>query len=254
MNSSLTPVFIHIPKTGGTYITQKDSEGYFKVCKPLKTIGHNYIVCSKYEYNPIYCREPWRHRLTTLEVNILKEPVVFSVVRNHWDWLVSYFFHAGGKKSKFLDKMHYDYQLSQKGFDYFLKSIVDRDSIWPDNKFIFTQVFSSSGNLIPDYILRTHTLDEDLKQFASETGFTYSTKSRKRVSRKDDYKSYYTDSLAQLVLDTWKDEIELYGFSYENIESDEKTLLKRKINEKVKKTVKYFRIENQLYVNGACYA
>ncbi len=230
--------YLHIPKTGGTYIKQSESGNTPVIC-PIAYLGHAYVVNKFGVPNPIYAlRNAKEEQFVFLEKD-LEEFFLASTVRNIFSWLVSYFFHAGGKASKYLNTEHYDYLLANKGFDYFIKKIAERDTIWPNRKFIFAQLFADNGKLIVDWINRTETLDSDLEKLATIYGVHYTQENKQRVGHRTDYRSYYTEALTQLVFDTWGRELTLFGYEFDKIQPSLKVLYQA-ISEEQKENTSYF--------------
>ena len=195
--------FIHIPKTGGTYLGQRETNKNTPVISPLKFLGHTCIVRN----NPsrVYPPTVGFSSNCITSYDILRDHVILSTVRNIFSWLVSYYHHAGGGRTKYIDERHYDYFKAQKGFEYLLKTIAERDrNTWPNRQFIFFQIFDDEGNLTVNWLNRTNTLDNDLKKFAMKFGFDFTKKGKQRIGHNEDYRSFYTSELVDLVKTTWK--------------------------------------------------
>ena len=247
---NMNPAFIHIPKTGGTYLSQQESDSH-PVIWPVKYLGHWYVAAGKDAINPIYIPNN-QHIDRTVHPSTLRNFFVFATVRNHYDWLVSYYYHAGGFNPRYRDTGHYDYDLAQRGFDYFVKAIAERTDSWPSNRFLFLQIFDDAGNVVPDYICRTHTLDQDIGRVAELCGVTYAPRERHRVGRRSqeekDYRNFYDDSLRELVRNTWCREMDLYGFSFDPKSEPEATLPRDCGHQKGR--VRYSWKENILWIDG----
>lgn len=244
---SAEPVFIHIPKTGGTYVAQRESDRN-PVIWPIRYLGHVCVTEKKRQrfmhYPPVGFTNP-----SLICRKELSKCVVLSSVRNIFSWLVSYAGHSGGYSTKYHDENHYDYENSRKGFDYLIKTIANRESPWPSRKFIHFQIFSDFGCLIVDYLARNETLDDDLKAFSAELGLNYKRKQRQRVGGMDDYRSYYTDSLIELVSQTWGRELKLFGYDFGDMHSCS-AFIKKRIDSITKLRVKYFWSDDKLLVDG----
>jgi hypothetical protein len=206
--------FIHVPKTGGSYLAHGE-----RPLDSMRYLAHSYITHKAGTPNPIYEYQPEyeNSRPYTLSKSQARKYYKFSTVRNIYTWLVSYAWHAGGWNPKYRNTEHYDFDAANKGFDYLLKTIVDRETIWPNRKFIHCQLFASDGELIVDWINRNETLDDDLSQLAAHVNVSYTRQTRKRVARDDDYRTYYTDNLTQLVEDTWGRELSLFGYDFDGL-------------------------------------
>lgn len=200
--------FVHIPKTGGTYVGKIISKF------DIKYFGHVCVIDDEKKKPSIY--PPGKGMARTTTYSETDKYYVFTVVRNIFDWLVSYAGHAGGWNPSYHDLNHYDYDNSNKGFDYLVKSIANRgDGIWPNRKMIFFQLFCDNGKLIADRILRTETLNADLSRLASDFNFTHEKESKQRVGGHNDYRTYYNDSLIEIVQNTWERDLKLFGYTFD---------------------------------------
>ena len=260
--------FIHIPKTGGTYVAG-GTASIFKCphCKyinsildediefvlsnnlemlpaifPIRNFGH----CRIYEYGQRkknYSVVSSREKLIpTVKKEELKKFYVFSVIRNPFDWLVSYYHHALGSWKDRTD--HYDNKLANEGFEVFLEALSIRTDKWPNKKFLFFQLFNLDGELMIDYLCRQETLDNDLRYLANRFKVYYKRSKPKRVTNHKHYKSYYNKRLIGLVEKTWGRELDLYGYSFNGM-----NLRKAKIKKEVTKIAQYFWDSDKLLLN-----
>jgi hypothetical protein len=199
--------FLHIPKTGGTYV------GSVSLYNGIRYLGHTCVINQDGKASP---HPIGTGIIRTIRHQEISKYYVFSIVRNIFEWLVSYAGHAGGWNPQYRDLNHYDYKNTQKGFEYLIKTISDRDgNIWPNRKSIFFQLFCDNGKLIADRLLRTETLDADLSMMAFDFNLRIQKKPKQRVGIHADYRTYYTDSLIELVQNTWGKELQMYGYTFE---------------------------------------
>jgi len=241
--------YLHIPKTGGTYIAQSEKSS-IPVIKPIHYLGHTYIVDKPGIPNPLYHPRDEKNENNVILFSELEKTTVFATVRNIFSWLVSYAWHAGGWNPKYRDPEHYDYDAANKGFDYLVKTISNRDNIWPNRKFIFCQLFCNNGILVANWICRTETLDNDLNEFSSTENVTYNARPKQRVGHKTDYRDYYTDSLIETIYQTWGRELSLFGYDFDGIAPSSDALYKV-ISDSEKDRVHYCWGEDKLKIGNA---
>ena len=190
-------------------------------------------------------------RLTASQVMTFSE-IMSSLARYEifFPGQVSYYHHAGGGRTKYIDERHYDYFKAQKGFEYLLKTIAERDrNTWPNRQFIFFQIFDDEGNLTVNWLNRTNTLDNDLKKFAMKFGFDFTKKGKQRIGHNEDYRSFYTSELVILVKTTWKRELKIFGFSFDEDASND-AYLGNNISPEIKDSIKYFWKDDKLFIDG----
>ena len=210
-----TPALIHIPKTGGTYIRQLETAST-PVIQPLRDLGHVCVTDSRRSGPVIYPPQGFTDQLLIARKDISRN-LVTAVVRNPFSWFVSYAAHAGGWSPKYVDPSHYDYRNVERGFDYLLRTIADREAPWPSRRLLFFQLFSDAGEFVCDWVCRNETLDADLAKLASSVGAQYTQGPRQRVGKHDDYRTYYTPELIRLVETTWGRELALYGYDFDGV-------------------------------------
>tara|TARA_B110000027_G_C16092081_1_gene288964 strand:- start:988 stop:1587 length:600 start_codon:yes stop_codon:yes gene_type:complete len=138
--------------------------------------------------------------------------VLFATVRNPITFFRSYYHHVLGH-GEYHNHGHYDYKASTKGFGYLMESIMNRDDKWPSRKFLFPQLFDQSGRLVVDWINRNESLDEDMSMFANSLGYKFLAQAPKRAAPVKELMHYYSDSLMDEVLQTYRREFELFGYS-----------------------------------------
>jgi hypothetical protein len=245
----LVAAYIHIPKTGGTYLAQIESDKV-PVIERIKYLGHTCVITDTQNKLNVYPPKIGFLENYVTPYSDIQKYFLFSTVRNIYDWLVSYYYHAGGFNPKYHDPLHYDYQNARRGFEYLVKSISDRSGdVWPNRKLIHFHLFADNGSLVVDWINRTETLDQNLEILANKLSLSFHQRSKQRQGKHEDYRSYYTDELFDLVSNVWKREIQLFGFSIGGIDLD-KAVLKNMITTDEKNSIKYYWSKDQLVVNG----
>jgi hypothetical protein len=209
--------FVHIPKTGGTFVAQSENrEG--AIISPMQNLNHSTVVDPDWEL--LHDVPPPFGEANAVPLSELDGRVVFSNVRNIFSFFVSYFHHAAGHVERYCNKHHYDFSIAHRGFEYLIETISERDLIWPSRKLVHYQLFAQpSGASIIDWINCTATLESDLSAMAHHFGLIFRPGKPQRQGPCADYRSYYTDRLADIVIKTWNRELNLFGFDFDRPES-----------------------------------
>jgi hypothetical protein len=209
--------FIHVPKTGGTYVGQFETD-HVPVIRPITYLGHVTVLDSNASFE-LDVAKPFQ-REVVVPSDRLKKAIVFSNVRNIFRFLVSYLHHAGGFNPRYRDPLHYDFNAANRGFDYLVRAIADREEPWPSRRFIHYSLFAQpSGKFLPHWINYTEFLDDDLGLMASRYRLRVEQRPKQRVSSPLDHRPFYNDRLIDLVLSTWSREIQLFGFDFDVTDS-----------------------------------
>jgi hypothetical protein len=240
--------YIHVPKTGGTYLAQLESDSR-PVLSSLRYLGHTYVVDGEGIPNPLYSPRDAERCGWVVPLREVERYCVVSTVRNVFDWLVSYASHAGGWNPRYRNPDHYDFEAANRSFDYLIRSLADREQPWPSRKLIHCQLFCSNGRLVTDWINRNDSLEDDLGALASRMNVSYRPRPRQRVGKRKDYREYYTPELVDLVYRTWGRELRLFGHDFEGSQ-DAPGALYRAIDPRIKDSVRYRWDDDALVVDG----
>ncbi len=204
-NRKKIPVFVHIPKTGGTYVNSCFSRDAFV------SLSHM-LLREKLtdQYIPVgLMGTKWKPSANH---------VLFTTVRNPLTFFRSYYHHVIGH-GNYHNPLHYDYKIAQKGFDDLMRTIMGREDVWPSRKFLYPQLFDQSGKLIVSWINRIENLDEDMKLFAEMQGYSFLPGEKKRAAPVKDLSEYYSDALMEKVCEVYAREFDTFGYSIYGLKS-----------------------------------
>lgn len=190
--------FIHIPKTGGTYLSSLKEQ--------LPFISFNHVL-SRDDRSDRFCPVG----LTAIKSNKIRDYYLFSVVRNPFGFFRSYYHHVLGSRIHY-NYNHYDYHNAQRGFDYLVNTIIHREDTWPSRKFLYPQLFDEAGIPLINFVLRQEQLDQDLDILFQKFGRQYSPKTKQRVSVKCVLDDYYSPTIKNLISDIYYRELSLFGY------------------------------------------
>jgi len=207
-------IFIHIPKTAGNSIISKISETY-----PVSTITNNRT--SKNNYHSTI-------RDAELQIGNIVNYYKFTVVRNPWDRVTSWFLfrkqilekalaarNRGAKFKKIAgDKNSIITELNamNKGLETWLLSY--KDQPWDFTWFaISNQQSDWISNFKFDKIVRYETLIKDLKLIPF-TEFDKLPANNRSQNSKQSYREFYNDSAKKLVGSLYEKDIDTFKYLF----------------------------------------
>lgn len=130
----------------------------------------------------------------------------FALVRNPWDWQVSLYHYMLQIKTHY----QHDFIKSMENFDHYIEWRVNDDKHL-QKKF----VTDNNGNLIVDFVGKIENLETDFNYICKMVGIQ-SSLPYKNKSRHRDYRSYYNKRTKQLIYEHFKEDIELFGYTFDN--------------------------------------
>lgn len=197
VNSPIPSVFVHVPKTGGTSIQRwliENTDSF--VVKGIKHANLNTIATRVPAFNWSFC-----------------------VVRNPWDWVVSWYFFKHDRALRRIEiikennpplnkakkKHNFEYNLKvlekhKKGFEYFVENIGNN-----------TQLHKTSG---VDYVMKLETLDKDFKIVQERLNCFIPLPYLNNSIRNKDYRSYYNTHTKDIVYNKFKDDIKHFNYEF----------------------------------------
>lgn len=203
-------IFIHNYKVAGTSIRSALSKytPWYKKNRYSNTI-YNLLCKVTSSYVP--------HHATAFEIKNNVPPEIwdnyfkFAFVRNPWDWQVSLYFFMLKNKS------HHQHELirSMNSFEEYIEWRVNEDCHL-QKEFLVDDV----GNLIVDYIGKYENLQDDFDEICRQIGINASL-THKNKSKHKDYREYYNDYTRNLIEEAFKEDIEMFGYSFDQPKNDD---------------------------------
>lgn len=183
-------IFIHLPKNAGSSVT--------KALANYKGVDREELRPQKYKF--IYARN-----LKEVVPNP-KDYFIFSVIRNPWERVVSYFHylqqirqppHNLSKDVRFEDWVH------AGGFKTLQTQMVQLSDDFPCNVSSYI-----------DYVARLERLDTDWPAICEALGINCTMMHDKKSDHKH-YSEYYNDTTKDIVFKNYKDDIECLNYDFE---------------------------------------
>jgi len=202
-------IFFHIPKVAGSSIT-KALRKYSDY--PSERV-YNYFIdyLGVQPMLNLYSRhiKPAELRAKMKNKRNFDLFFKFAFVRNTWDWHVSQFMYHKQKSDAFF---HSDF--NNMTFSDYVDWAIQPDNITKANarqKYFLSDL---EGDLMVDFIGRHDSLISDFDFIKKKIGVKATIKIYNTSKRNKDYKSYYNDRDAEKIAQTFKEDIEYFGFKF----------------------------------------
>lgn len=208
-NAGLKMIFVHTPKCGGTYVNRAFGRR-FRRCPTLtwpEAAGH--LLYTQY-------RDIFRARGQDIH-----DYYLFSVVRNPFDWHVSWFNYIrkdeGGRRSGHRIEAEL---FARMNFADYVQWLEDPDAPRGPQGYIQRQVhewlIDETGNIRVDRVLRQENLRDDFAAMIAETGILVRPGNRRRnVSNDKDFRSFYTPREVDIIARRHATDCALFGYGFE---------------------------------------
>ncbi|WP_290651770.1 sulfotransferase family 2 domain-containing protein [Aquisalimonas sp.] len=216
-------LFVHIAKTGGTSVRAALRKyrwgGWYSIALALASMTSQ-MTQPRHKLGIKFPRHAKAiAALEMLPTEVYQGLFKFTIVRNPWDLQVSSFHHIQREKPAVLDGV--------KTFEDFLKLKFD-----PEREYSFMLDISAElqheylidlrGNVIVDFIGRYENLQADFNTICERIGVAAPQLPRLRqAANRRDYRSYYTDDLAELVQSHYRRDLELFGYTFDGADSEQ---------------------------------
>lgn len=202
--------FVHTPKCGGTFV-----DGHFhkwRVRCPTMTLP------ATRGRHLTYLEFKRAFREYGLDID---DGYTFSVVRNPWDWHVSFYHYIKGDRGGRQSGHLFEYELFQRlSFKDYLKWLDDPTTRRTPHGYLSRPVsdwvVDEAGNIAVDRILKQETLEADLGAMVGQLKLAVTVRAERpnTSSREADYRTYYDTQSAELVGRRHQRDLELFGYSF----------------------------------------
>lgn len=203
-------IFIHIPKTGGSAITNFLNRNVNNI--DFKSKLYNFKRFHSYK---IGMHDTALMVLNKIEPKQFHSYYKFCCVRNPYDLMVSSFMwwqqYAVEHK---VFKTHTDL-ISNMNFEQFMNSKYGLHYINEFNFNIENYYCDQRGNIIVDKIIKFENLEEDLKDVCLDTGIEIKYPLEKVLkTKRSHYREYYNDKTIEIVTRRFKSTIDYFEYKF----------------------------------------
>ncbi len=206
--------FIHIPKTAGNSLESKQ----------IIKVGHRFNVQGVYRLPPNK-RGHRAYRTDRWPMYKYPNPLNYkiTIIRNPFDLLCSYYFHGVERRvngrycHSGWSSANYTHYL--KSFEQFIKSYCNPSFRWHQpalKKFLFSQLFDSNHNCVPDIIIKYEYLNDAIDILNEKLEHKITQRHlNKSTRKKNNYKTYYNQEMIDLVSKKCERELKYFNYDFE---------------------------------------
>lgn len=189
---------IGVPRTGSVYVS--------RTLSPAWPHAHHQFTGSD-----------WSHANfanTSLAQARKQGAFIVGFVRNPFDLLVS---HWSLLRRPDVMLHYFDRDLAHLDFRSYVALVTNRRHLYPQRFPLHFPLFDDQWNLVPDYLGRFETLDEDLRRIAEITGATYTPTGRVNASARQDWRAYYDEQIYELVEEAYYADLQFFGYGRDGV-------------------------------------
>lgn len=204
-------LFVHLPKTGGTSITQLLKHDCDRVWLPLRLIGYLFDHSGHTLPDRLFPIVGYPYHITAKDLRQLwgkerfDELTSFAFIRNPWDLVVSEYFYIQKK----WDHPHKHTVRSLGSFTAYVR--------WKQNTGYHRQqcnwLYADDGTMLVKHLGRFETYEQDATEILRLIGRAEDIPHHNATERKS-YQNYYTDELIQAVAEMYATDIDRFGYTY----------------------------------------
>lgn len=205
----LPMIFVHTPKCGGSY-TGYVFQRYRKRCVTLN--------------DPILAGHlTWRQYRDRMALNgeNIADYTCFSVIRNPFDWHMSWFHYIRQRKGGRRSGYHIEHRLFQQmQFSDYVDWLEDPDALrsprFEMGQEIRDWVIGDGGDVAVDVVLRQECLKTDITAMKERYGLMiYPDDTQKNTSNVKDYRNAYGSREVDIIARRHAGDLAMFGYSFE---------------------------------------
>lgn len=210
-------LFVHIAKTGGTSI--RNSLWRYKWTDPYRIPQ---FLCSRLSAlagHKIGAKFPRHAKLVAakemLPSEVFERLLKFAFVRNPWDLQVSSYHHIRRERPHLINHIEDFHAFLRWKFDPVRPPQYHADM---STELQSDYLIDLHGRSIVNYIGRYEFLVEDFEEACRRIGIRCPKlpHARRAIDRRKDYRSYYDEEAAALVADHYRQDIEAFGYHFDD--------------------------------------
>jgi hypothetical protein len=211
-------LFVHTAKTGGTSIRAALSRyRYAGRYGPAAFVAHKLDQLTGHRIGAKFPRHAKAIAAREMLPRELYDQLFkFSFVRNPWDLQVSSFHHIRRERPHLMGQYSEDFEgflrwklNPERPYQYHIDTSIELQSDY---------VVDLQGRLIVDFVGKYERLIEDYEDICQRIGLPAKPLPHKRKAqdRKKNFRSYYTDETAELVARHFAQDIERFGYAFDD--------------------------------------
>ena len=198
--------FIHIPKCAGRSIKE-----FTSIQEGITKLPHGYSYDLGINHNPPGWKDIWgniyKKRFNPLDYNL-----IYTIVRNPFDLLVSYYFHTHLESKKIDGWANCNLAHNFKSWREFLNTYTNPYLPWhlhPMKISLFSMGYDINGNWIPSKTFYYENLNELQEYFNIKL-----PQVNKTQNKKFNYRLYYTPQDVEKLNKIWEKDLKKFNYSF----------------------------------------
>jgi hypothetical protein len=207
--------FIHIPKTGGSAIKkvfQQDFQNWLKLNKWI----------NNYENGDTNSIKAAHRKYKDFSIFDIQGKPIFGIVRNPWDWHVSFYEYFINNKSENVNEVIRKHGFMQENYISFEKHIKNINTYMRYGNLVdlcldelYTWLSDFNGKIKADWI-KFENLEDNLNEYLEKINVQKVKLEKIRITKKryKDYRKYYNEETYNIIKEKHKNDIKLFNYKF----------------------------------------